>query len=51
MDYLIRDRLSCLRFLVFDFGTPTPDANTIRLFRETLSEAGRLDGLLADFDG
>jgi len=50
MEYLIRDRLSWLRFLGFDLGAPTPDANTIRLFREKLTEAGALDTLLADFD-
>jgi transposase len=50
MEYLIRDRLSWLRFLGFDFGAPTPDANTIRLFREKLTEAGALDVLFADFD-
>src|SRR5665213_2009173 len=51
MEYLIRDRLSWLRFLGFDLGAPTPDANTIRLFREKLTEAGALDTLFADFDG
>lgn len=50
MEYLIRDRLSWLRFLGFDLGAPTPDANTIRLFRERLTEAGALDALFADFD-
>ena len=50
MEYLIRDRLSWLRFLGFDLGAPTPDANTIRLFREKLTEAGALDTLFADFD-
>jgi transposase, IS5 family len=50
MEYLIRDRLSWLRFLGFDLGAPTPDANTIRLFREKLTEAGALDMLFADFD-
>ena len=28
MEYLIRDRLSWLRFLGFDLGAATPDANT-----------------------
>lgn len=51
MEYLIRDRLSWLRFLSFDLGAPTPDANTIRMFRERLTEAGALDLLFADFDG
>ena len=50
MEYLIRDRLSWLRFLSFDLGVPTPDANTIRLFREKLTEAGALDAVFADFD-
>lgn len=50
MEYLIRDRLSWLRFLSFDLGAPTPDANTIRLFREKLTEAGALDMVFADFD-
>ena len=31
MEFLIRDRLSWLRFLGFDLGAPTPDENTIRL--------------------
>lgn len=50
MEYLIRDRLSWLRFLGFDLGAVTPDANTIRLFREKLTEAGALDALFTDFD-
>jgi IS5 family transposase len=50
MEFLIRDRLSWLRFLGFDLGAPTPDANTIRLFRERLTQAGALDALFADFD-
>ena len=50
MEYLIRDRLSWLRFLGFDLGTPTSDANTIRLFREKLTEVGALDTLFVDFD-
>lgn len=50
MEYLIRDRLSWMRFLGFDLGAPTPDANTIRLFREKLTEAGALDVLFAGFD-
>ena len=50
MEFLVRDRLSWLRFLGFDLGAPTPDANTIRLFRERLTDAGALDALFADFD-
>jgi len=50
MEYLIRDRLSWLRFLGFDLGAATPDANTIRLFREKLTDADALATLFADFD-
>lgn len=50
MEFLIRDRLSWLRFLGFDLGALTPDENTIRLFRERLTAAGALDTLFADFD-
>lgn len=50
MEYLIRDRLSWIRFLGFDLGAATPDANTIRLFREKLTEADALETLFAAFD-
>ena len=50
MEYLIRDRLSWLRFLGFDLGAPTPDANTIRLFRERLTEAQAMTTLFDAFD-
>lgn len=50
MEWLIRDRLSWLRFLGFDLGAATPDANTIRMFRERLTAVGALDTLFADFD-
>ena len=50
MEYLIRDRLSWLRFLGFDLGAPTPDANTIRLFRERLTEAKTITVLFEAFD-
>ena len=33
-----------------NLGAATPDANTIRLFRERLTQAGALDALFADFD-
>lgn len=50
MEFLIRDRLSWLRFLGFDLGASTPDENTIRLFREKLTHAGAIDALFAAFD-
>lgn len=50
MEYLIRGRLSWLRFLDFDLGAPAPNANTMRLFRDKLTEAGALDIMFTDFD-
>lgn len=50
MEFLIRDRLSWLRFLGFDLGASTPDENTIRLFREKLTRAGAIDALFVAFD-
>jgi IS5 family transposase len=50
MEFLIRDRLSWLRFLGFDLGAATPDENTIRLFREKLTCAGAIDALFVAFD-
>jgi len=51
MEFLIRDRLSWLRFLGLELGRPTPDENTIRLFREKLTEAGAIRALFEEFDG
>lgn len=42
MEFMIRDRLSWMRFLNFDLGGPTPDENTIRLFRDKLTDSGAL---------
>jgi IS5 family transposase len=50
MEFLIRDRLSWLRFLGFELGKPTPDANTIRMFRERLTEANAIKMLFDAFD-
>ena len=50
MEFLIRDRLSWLRFLSFDLGAVTPDENTTRLFREKLTRAGAIEALFAAFD-
>jgi len=38
-EYLIRDRLSFMRFLGLGFGDTVPDANTIWNFREALTRA------------
>lgn len=50
MEFLIRDRLSWLRFLGLELGRPTPDENTIRLFREKLTKAGAIQRLFEQFD-
>lgn len=50
MEFYIRDRLSWMRFLGFDLGDRTPDENTIRLFRNRLTESGALKRVMAAFD-
>jgi IS5 family transposase len=50
MEFMIRDRLSWMRFLGFDLGGPTPDENTIRLFRNKLTETGALQRVMKAFD-
>ena len=42
-EYLIKDRLSFMRFLGLGLADPVPDANTIWTFREVLTRA-QLDG-------
>jgi IS5 family transposase len=49
-EYQIRDRLSFMRFLGLSLGDAVPDANTIWLFRETLTELGIIEALFAQFD-
>lgn len=51
MEFMIRDRLSWMRFLGFDLGGPTPDENTIRHFRDRLTETGTLKRVMKAFDG
>ncbi|MFO1143061.1 MAG: transposase [Amaricoccus sp.] len=50
MEFMIRDRLSWMRFLGFDLGGPMPDENTIRLYRDKLNEAGTLRRVKKAFD-
>jgi IS5 family transposase len=49
-EYLIKDRLSFMRFLGLNLSDPVPDANTIWLFREGLKQAKAIDALFARFD-
>ena len=39
-----------MRFLGFDLGGPTPDENTIRLYRDKLTESGALKRVMKAFD-
>jgi IS5 family transposase len=50
MEFMIRDRLSWMRFLSFDLGGSTPDENTIRHFRNRLTETGTLKRVMKAFD-
>jgi IS5 family transposase len=49
-EYLIKDRLSFMRFLELGLADPVPDANTIWSFREALKKADAIDALFARFD-
>ena len=48
-EYLIRDRISFMRFLDLELEDPAPDATTIWLFREALAQAGLIDRLFQRF--
>ncbi|MCP1237955.1 transposase, partial [Gluconobacter kondonii] len=49
-EYLINDRLSFMRFLGLALSDRVPDARTVWLFRERLTQAGAIDGLFNYFD-
>src|ERR1700710_759948 len=49
-EYLIKDRLSFMRFLGLDLSDAVPDANTIWSFREALTQAGAINPLFQRFD-
>jgi IS5 family transposase len=49
-EYLIKDRLSFMRFLGLSLADGVPDANTIWTFREALKKANAVEGLFARFD-
>jgi IS5 family transposase len=49
-EYQIRDRLSFMRFLGLALEDRVPDAKTIWLFREQLTQAGGIERLFASFD-
>ncbi|MEM6847766.1 MAG: hypothetical protein AAF580_06765 [Pseudomonadota bacterium] len=39
-----------MRVLVFDFGATTPEENTIRHFRNRMSETGTIKRVMKSFD-
>jgi IS5 family transposase len=49
-EYLIKDRLSFMRFLGLGLTDAVPDANTIWTFREALKRAHAVDALFHRFD-
>lgn len=50
MEFMIRDRLSWMRLLGFALGDRTPDENTIRHFRNRMTETGTLKRIMKAFD-
>lgn len=50
MEFMIRDRLSWLRFLGLSLGDRAHDENTIRHFRNRLTETGTLKRVMKAFD-
>ena len=51
VEYQMRDRLSFVRFLGLALEDKVPDAKTVWLCREQLSQAGLMEALFEDFDG
>ncbi|MDV2968913.1 IS5 family transposase [Nitratireductor aquimarinus] len=49
-EFQIQDRLSFMRFLGLGLGDRVPDAKTIWLFREHLTQAGAVENLFTRFD-
>jgi len=50
VEYLIRDRLSFMRFPGLGLEDRVPDAKTVWLYREALAKTGLIEALFADFD-
>lgn len=50
LEFQIRDRLSFMRFLGLSLGDTVPDAKTVWLFREQLTEANLVKKLFERFD-
>lgn len=50
MEFMFRDRLSWMRFFGFTLGGAMPDENTIRHFRNRMTETGTLKRVMKAFD-
>lgn len=50
MEFMIRDRLAWMRFFGFTLGGAMPDENTIRHFRNRMTETGTLKRVMKAFD-
>ncbi len=50
IEFQVRDRLSFMRFLGLSLGDTVPDAKTVWLFREQLTQAGLVKKLFDQFD-
>jgi IS5 family transposase len=50
-EYQLRDRLSFMRFAGLGLEDAVPDAKTLWLYREALTQAGAVEGLFNQFDG
>lgn len=50
MEFMIRDRLYWMRFLRLDLSGPMPDENTVRHFRNRLTETGTMRRVMKVFD-
>jgi len=51
VEHQIRDRLSFTRFLGLGLDGKVPDAKTVWLYRDLLTQGGVIDALFKDFDG
>jgi transposase, IS5 family len=49
-EFLIKDRLSFMRFLTLGLADSVPDANTIWTFREALKTADAIEAWFQQFD-
>ena len=49
-EFMIKDRLSFMRFLGLDFEDKVPDAKTLWLFRDTLTNKNAIDKLFRRFN-